>query len=61
MGLVIYILFHFSPQVFEGHPFMVEAGVSLGGKDVKQVEQYLSCFELIISTKYFFSDIPIIL
>ncbi|KAJ4755073.1 DNA topoisomerase 6 subunit B [Rhynchospora pubera] len=25
-----------SPQVFEGHPFMVEAGVSLGGKDVKQ-------------------------
>ncbi|KAI3984321.1 hypothetical protein MKX01_011275 [Papaver californicum] len=25
-----------SPQVFEGHPFIVEAGVSLGGKDVKQ-------------------------
>eukprot|EP00249_Psilotum_nudum_P016619 c25911_g1_i1 orf=138-2168(+) len=24
-----------SPQVFEGHPFIVEAGVSLGGKDVK--------------------------
>ncbi|XP_065866016.1 DNA topoisomerase 6 subunit B isoform X1 [Euphorbia lathyris] len=24
-----------SAQVFEGHPFMVEAGVSLGGKDVK--------------------------
>ncbi|CAM0950876.1 unnamed protein product [Alopecurus aequalis] len=23
-------------QVFEGHPFMVEAGVSIGGKDVKQ-------------------------
>ncbi|KAJ8574062.1 hypothetical protein K7X08_010573 [Anisodus acutangulus] len=25
-----------SAQVFEGHPFMVEAGVSVGGKDVKQ-------------------------
>ncbi|XP_051118431.1 DNA topoisomerase 6 subunit B isoform X2 [Andrographis paniculata] len=25
-----------SAQVFEGHPFMVEAGLSLGGKDVKQ-------------------------
>ncbi|KAL8159468.1 hypothetical protein V2J09_001005 [Rumex salicifolius] len=25
-----------SPQVFEGHPFLVEAGVSIGGKDVKQ-------------------------
>ncbi|CAA6670188.1 unnamed protein product [Spirodela intermedia] len=25
-----------SPQVFEGHPFIVEAGISLGGKDVKQ-------------------------
>ncbi|KAL4198195.1 hypothetical protein AMTRI_Chr03g44710 [Amborella trichopoda] len=25
-----------SPQVFEGHPFLIEAGVSLGGKDVKQ-------------------------
>lgn len=25
-----------SAQVFEGHPFMVEAGVSIGGKDVKQ-------------------------
>ncbi|KAH9303067.1 hypothetical protein KI387_014650, partial [Taxus chinensis] len=25
-----------SPQIFEGHPFIVEAGVSLGGKDVKQ-------------------------
>eukprot|EP00898_Chlorokybus_atmophyticus_P006071 jgi/Chlat1/6465/Chrsp45S05966 len=25
-----------STQVFEGHPFIVEAGVSLGGKDVKQ-------------------------
>ena len=26
-----------SPQVFEGHPFVVEAGVSLGGKQVKAV------------------------
>ncbi|KAG9450651.1 hypothetical protein H6P81_010616 [Aristolochia fimbriata] len=25
-----------SPTVFEGHPFIVEAGISLGGKDVKQ-------------------------
>ncbi|XP_057539077.1 DNA topoisomerase 6 subunit B [Amaranthus tricolor] len=25
-----------SAQVFEGHPFLVEAGVSIGGKDVKQ-------------------------
>lgn len=24
-----------SPQVFEGHPFIVEAGISLGGRDVK--------------------------
>lgn len=29
--------FNYSAQVFEGHPFIVEAGVSLGGKDVKQV------------------------
>lgn len=27
-----------SAQVFEGHPFIVEAGVSVGGKDVKQVK-----------------------
>lgn len=27
--------FQGSPQVFEGHPFIVEAGVSLGGRDVK--------------------------
>lgn len=27
----------FSAQVFEGHPFIVEAGVSVGGRDVKQV------------------------
>jgi len=26
-----------SAQVFEGHPFIVEAGVSVGGKNVKQV------------------------
>ncbi|KAL6956403.1 DNA topoisomerase 6 subunit B [Sarracenia purpurea var. burkii] len=26
-----------SAQVFEGHPFIVEAGVSIGGKDVKQL------------------------
>lgn len=25
-----------SAQVFEGHPFVVEAGISVGGKDVKQ-------------------------
>ncbi|KAG2642511.1 hypothetical protein PVAP13_2KG093100 [Panicum virgatum] len=25
-----------NPQVFEGHPFIVEAGISIGGKDVKQ-------------------------
>ena len=30
-----------SAQVFEGHPFIVEAGVSVGGKDVKQVGDYL--------------------
>ena len=28
-----------SAQVFEGHPFIVEAGVSVGGKDVKQVRE----------------------
>lgn len=27
----------YSAQVFEGHPFLVEAGVSIGGKDVKHV------------------------
>ncbi|KAK8515634.1 hypothetical protein V6N13_139394 [Hibiscus sabdariffa] len=30
-----------SAQVFEGHPFIVEAGVSVGGKDVKQAS---ACF-----------------
>lgn len=29
----------YSAQVFEGHPFIVEAGVSVGGKDVKQVSE----------------------
>ena len=29
-----------SAQVFEGHPFIVEAGVSLGGKDVKPVSAH---------------------
>lgn len=29
----------YSAQVFEGHPFIVEAGVSVGGKDVKQVHE----------------------
>lgn len=33
--LLLHVLF--SAQVFEGHPFIVEAGVSVGGKDVKQV------------------------
>jgi hypothetical protein len=41
----------FSPQVFEGHPFMVEAGVSIGGKDVKQVRNY--CF--VFHKEYFLS------
>lgn len=31
---------NYSAQVFEGHPFIVEAGVSLGGKDVKQVSTH---------------------
>lgn len=31
-----------SAQVFEGHPFIVEAGVSVGGKDVKQVSVSLN-------------------
>lgn len=35
-------MFNCSAQVFEGHPFVVEAGVSLGGKDVKQVSLFLS-------------------
>lgn len=26
--------------MFEGHPFIVEAGVSVGGKDVKQVRYF---------------------
>jgi DNA topoisomerase VI subunit B len=30
----------FSPQVFEGHPFIVEAGISIGGKDVKHVMKH---------------------
>lgn len=32
---------NYSAQVFEGHPFIVEAGVSVGGKDVKQVGDFL--------------------
>ena len=38
----------YSAQVFEGHPFIVEAGVSVGGKDVKQVSAFLR-IELITS------------
>lgn len=34
--LVLYFIYY-SARVFEGHPFIVEAGVSVGGKDVKQV------------------------
>lgn len=33
-----------SAQVFEGHPFLVEAGVSVGGKDVKQVSSWCLLF-----------------
>lgn len=33
---VLYFIYY-SARVFEGHPFIVEAGVSVGGKDVKQV------------------------
>ncbi|KAB1227835.1 DNA topoisomerase 6 subunit B [Morella rubra] len=33
LDLLLFVLF---AQVFEGHPFIVEAGVSVGGKDVKQ-------------------------
>ncbi|CAA6675079.1 unnamed protein product [Spirodela intermedia] len=37
-----------SPQVFEGHPFIVEAGISLGGKDVKQVRsEYLPALQTV--------------
>ncbi|KAH0855144.1 LOW QUALITY PROTEIN: hypothetical protein HID58_020453, partial [Brassica napus] len=32
-----------SAQVFEGHPFIVEAGVSVGGRDVKQASHILLC------------------
>lgn len=35
--LIVMFMTAYSAQVFEGHPFIVEAGVSLGGKDVKQV------------------------
>ena len=34
----------FSAQVFEGHPFIVEAGVSVGGRDVKQASHILLLF-----------------
>ncbi|KAH0880074.1 hypothetical protein HID58_067468 [Brassica napus] len=33
-----------SAQVFEGHPFIVEAGVSVGGRDVKQASHILLLF-----------------
>lgn len=36
-----YTTFSCSAQVFEGHPFIVETGVSVGGKDVKQVSSFL--------------------
>lgn len=39
-----------SAQVFEGHPFIVEAGVSVGGKDVKQVRALLSLAGCLLST-----------
>lgn len=39
MSLFYFILC--SAQVFEGHPFLIEAGVSVGGKDVKQVSDFI--------------------
>lgn len=36
----IFVTMLYSAQVFEGHPFIVEAGVSVGGKDVKQVSAF---------------------
>ncbi|KAL9256415.1 DNA topoisomerase 6 subunit B-like protein [Drosera capensis] len=35
-----------SAQVFEGHPFIVEAGVSVGGKDVKRVSTVWSSYKI---------------
>ena len=38
MWLLSFII-KYSAHIFEGHPFIVEAGVSVGGKDVKQVRE----------------------
>lgn len=42
----LYITTTCSAQVFEGHPFIVEAGVSVGGNDVKQVGFFLLILEV---------------
>jgi hypothetical protein len=44
----------FSAQVFEGHPFIVEAGVSLGGRDVKQASHILLLFIHVSSSSHRF-------
>ncbi|OAP01868.1 TOP6B [Arabidopsis thaliana] len=48
-----------SAQVFEGHPFIVEAGVSLGGRDVKQASHILLLFIHVSSSSHRFKGINI--
>lgn len=47
VNLFLFTATAYSAQVFEGHPFIVEAGVSVGGKDVKQVGQSLLILKVI--------------
>ncbi|KAH0849470.1 hypothetical protein HID58_096331 [Brassica napus] len=50
----------FSAQVFEGHPFIVEAGVSVGGRDVKQASHILLLFIHGINIFRFANRIPLL-
>lgn len=43
--------------MFEGHPFIVEAGLSLGGKDVKQVSFLCDLYSLQNTQKQSFSSL----
>ncbi|WZY94768.1 hypothetical protein YC2023_067097 [Brassica napus] len=49
-----------SAQVFEGHPFIVEAGVSVGGRDVKQASHILLLFIHGINIFRFANRIPLL-
>lgn len=57
MLLTVSYVTAYSAQVFEGHPFVVEAGVSVGGKDVKQVSAILLIDHQCINSSHVLSAI----